>query len=85
MHSGEARRELLTRELHGQQRRFSEPSTRTGEPLVDVGFRQEEPLGDLTDVEPAQGLEREDELGFDGDRVVAAHEEHPEEIVTDVS
>jgi len=81
----EPRRELLVREIHELERRLSEASSCATEPLVDVGFRREQALGDLADVEAAQCLEREDELRLDGDCVVAAGEQHAKEVVADIS
>src|SRR5687768_5430662 len=46
---------------------FSKPTLRAREPLVRIGFADEESLGDLPHVEAAQDLQRQHELRFERD------------------
>jgi len=85
LHGREARRELCRRHLIRPGSELTQPSAGAAEALVHVGLGREEPLGDLADVESAQRPERDGQLRLDGNRVVAADEHHPEEIVADVS
>src|SRR5882724_3093333 len=48
------------------------------QPLVDRFVTVKEPERDLLCAEPAEGLQREDDLGFARDPRIGADEEHPE-------
>ena len=76
---------LAVGEFARVERHFTKACPCAAEPLVNVGFRREEPSGDLPDVEAAQRLQRQDELGFERDGFIAAHEEHAKEVVAEVS
>src|SRR5882672_12864514 len=72
LHGGQPKRELLRREVVGLERKLPKPTTGAAEPFVHVCLAGEEPLGNLTNVETAQRLQRDHQLGLDGDRVIAA-------------
>src|SRR3954464_15455064 len=71
---GQARRKLLPGEVIGPDRKLSKPRSSTAEALVHIGFGGEEALRDLANVETAERLEGDRQLGLDGDRVVATDE-----------
>jgi hypothetical protein len=73
---------------HGLQRRrvdvgrgLAEPGPGPGQALVDVRFGGEEPQRDLRRAEAAQCPQGQDQPGFPRDDVVAADEEHPQQVV----
>src|SRR5262245_29216114 len=76
LHGGQPRRELLRREIVGIERKVPEPSPGATESFVYVRLGDEEARRDLANVETAQRLQRDHELRLDGDRVVAADEQH---------
>ena len=63
------------------RRRLAQPLARAPEALVHVRLAGEEPQRDLAGAESAQRLEREDQPGLRGDRLVAADEQHPQHVV----
>ena len=58
--------------------------TRPLQSLVDRFLTLEEPERDLLYAEPAEDLQREDDLGFARDSRIGADEEHPELIIPDL-
>src|SRR5262249_51372066 len=85
LYGRQTRRELIGRELVELERKLAESSSGATEALVHIRLGREETLGDLGDVETAQRLESDHELRIVRDRFVAAGEQHPQEIVANIS
>ena len=81
MHRREARGVLLGGKLVDAWRNLSQAVAGPLEALVDIGLAAEEAQGDLPNVEAAKGLEGQDQLRLRRDRVIAADEQHPEQVV----
>src|SRR6185437_16281090 len=80
-HGGQAVRELLqTRRLEVLDV-LSERGAGPLQTLVDRFMTMEEPQRDLLSAEPAQNLEREDDLGLARNLRIGADEQHPELVV----
>src|SRR5436190_22681971 len=77
----EPRGPLTGRQLPDSKGQLAQSDARASEPLIDVGFAREQPQRDLPNVETAQGLQRQHELRFDGDGLVAADEQHLQQAV----
>src|SRR5712692_4118893 len=62
-------------------RNLTQPFAGTRQALVHVCFAGEQPQRDFRGAESAQNLQRQNQPGFPGNGVVAADEEHPEQVV----
>lgn len=80
-HGGHARLELRGGEPVELRWLLAQALAGPGEALVDVGLGDEQAAADLGHTEPAQGLEREHQLGAGRQHVVTAHEEHAREVI----
>ena len=63
---------------------LAEPRARTLQPLVNGVFPLKQSKRDLSGVETAQRLQREDQLRFGRDRGIGANEEQPKHVVVDL-
>ena len=84
-HSRQPRGELGLGQTAELEVVFSKPTLRPREPLVRIGFADEESLGDFPDVEAAQDLQREHELRFERYRFFAASKQQTQRVVPNVA
>jgi hypothetical protein len=79
VHGRQSRGALLSAWLSNARRELAQSIAGSSETLVDIRFAGEQPMRDLADAETTEGLQRQHQLRFLGDRVVAANEEHPQQ------
>lgn len=75
---------LLLAESIEWQRPFLEAGSRACKPFAYVGFVHEQPMRDLVHVETAERLERQHSLRFNGQVLIAAHEQHSQQVILDL-
>lgn len=81
VHGREPRAVLLAGQIRGAGRMFPQMAARSTKALVDIGFGGKQLKRDFPNAEPAEAFQGEHELRFDGDHLVAADEEHPQQVV----
>ena len=85
VHAGQPGPQRLERRRLEVGRRLAQPVARARQPLVHVRFGGEQPQRDLRGAEAAQRLQRQHQPGFPRNGVVAADEEHPQQVVPDLA
>jgi len=85
LNSWQPRGELLRRQPIELDRPGSQLTTRSLETLVDIVLCREQTLRDLSHTETAEHLQGEHDLRFNGQGLVAANEEHAQQVVLDLS